>query len=255
MILSCPSCRTRYIVPDSAIGIGGRKVRCAQCRFSWFQDGPELPDRPATPLPPPPAAPAPRRAPRPEPRPAPEPESTAQFEPEAAFDEPAAAAPAQEETIDWAPDESPQEEPRRRRRNPARLWTWIAILAALLMVGALAAIYFVGPQQISAWMSGDSVSATGERLRFTRRDVMREPLPTDKDLLTVTGEITNVSGEVQSVPQIRADVTDTEQRVIFSWTIAPPVNELQPGQAITFSSASTDVPKGGRNLNLSFGPG
>jgi hypothetical protein len=132
------------------------------------------------------------------------------------------------------------------------MWTILAVLAALLMVGALAALYFVGPQQIAAW-TGAEVD-TGERLRFTRREVTREPLPTDKELLTVTGEITNVSNQAQRVPQIRADVTDAEQRVIFSWTIAPPVSNLQPGQTAPFSSASTDVPKGGRNLNLSFGP-
>lgn len=45
MIIACPACATRYVVPDSAIGVDGRTVRCAKCRHSWFQAGPELPPR------------------------------------------------------------------------------------------------------------------------------------------------------------------------------------------------------------------
>ena len=41
MIIACPACSTRYAVPDSAVGVDGRTVRCAKCRHSWFQEGPE----------------------------------------------------------------------------------------------------------------------------------------------------------------------------------------------------------------------
>ncbi|MXO49005.1 thioredoxin [Erythrobacter vulgaris] len=39
MIIACPACSTRYVVPDNAIGVDGRTVRCAKCKHSWFQEG------------------------------------------------------------------------------------------------------------------------------------------------------------------------------------------------------------------------
>lgn len=42
MILACPACGTKYVVPDDALGTEGRTVRCAKCKHSWFQDGPDI---------------------------------------------------------------------------------------------------------------------------------------------------------------------------------------------------------------------
>ena len=55
MIIACPECATRYVVPDNAIGIEGRTVRCAKCRHSWFQEGPRM-ETAATPPEPVPAS-------------------------------------------------------------------------------------------------------------------------------------------------------------------------------------------------------
>jgi predicted Zn finger-like uncharacterized protein len=39
MILTCPSCSASYNVPNEAIGLDGRAVRCKKCKHEWFQDG------------------------------------------------------------------------------------------------------------------------------------------------------------------------------------------------------------------------
>ena len=37
MILQCPNCNARYVVPDPAINASGRTVRCARCAHTWFE--------------------------------------------------------------------------------------------------------------------------------------------------------------------------------------------------------------------------
>lgn len=247
MILSCPSCRARYAVPDSAIPAGGRKVRCVKCRFSWFQEASDAslaPGEPDSPPHPAPAA-APVHGPEPErwdePEPAPKPET--------AIDEPEEEAPPPEWVGDH--DVAVEEGSPAAPRKPRRVWTIVAVVAALLIVGAAAAVYFIGWPEISQRIG---LAATGgERLAITGR-VSREQLPNDTELLTVTGEVRNLTDEVQRVPQIRADLLDGTGRAVYSWAIAPPRSQIQPRETISFNSATTDVPSGGQNLSLSFAP-
>lgn len=42
MILTCPSCATRYSVSTEALGEKGRTVRCAKCGHKWFQEPQEV---------------------------------------------------------------------------------------------------------------------------------------------------------------------------------------------------------------------
>jgi predicted Zn finger-like uncharacterized protein len=74
MLLVCPNCSTRYVVPDQAIGADGRQVRCANCKHSWYQDGPviEVPAAPAFVAPVTPVEQVPEPVAEPTPEPAPE---------------------------------------------------------------------------------------------------------------------------------------------------------------------------------------
>jgi len=41
MLIVCPSCATSYMINEASLGQGGRMVRCARCRATWFAGGPE----------------------------------------------------------------------------------------------------------------------------------------------------------------------------------------------------------------------
>ena len=117
MIIACPACATRYVVPDSAIGVDGRTVRCAKCKHNWFQDGPRV--TPPAPAPAPVASPPP--APEPEPAVAAPPQAPAEAappasgwnwsEPPVATAEPAAAEPEPSVQAEPEPEPEPEQEP------------------------------------------------------------------------------------------------------------------------------------------------
>jgi predicted Zn finger-like uncharacterized protein len=238
MILTCPSCQARYVVPDSAIGAAGRKVRCAGCRHSWFQDPPELvvgAESAAAPLPAPPfAAPLSRSAAAPAER--------RSFE---------RREPMQASAPEWDRTPVPEPPPFRPRRNPARNRTIAAVLAALLMTIAALAIYFIGLPNVGRW-AGIPVQ-TGDVLGFDGQNVRTTRLASGNSVLEVSGTIVNQTDEVQRVPQILAELKDANDRVIYSWSIAPPVSQLPPRGRVPFNSANVGAPAGGRQLSLTFG--
>src|SRR3546814_7886989 len=45
---------------------------------------------------------------------------------------------------------------------------------------------------------------------------------------------------------------DEQDRLVFGWTIRPPVKELGPGDQASFHESRIDIPKNARNLTLTF---
>ena len=250
MILNCPACDTRYVVPDSAVGPGGRQVRCANCKNSWFQEPvkkraaqPAAEPVTAAPADEPPATEAAPPAPPPPPPVRQQPERPAP-----------AATPAasilgpSEPAADY--DSFAHEPPFKPRRNPARMWTMIATAAALLMLAAVAAISYFGVP-----VMGRSATAASNALVIqSTREPDRTTLESGNELLTVYGRVLNKSEQKQRVPPIKAALVDPQGRTVYSWAISAPVAELGPGGSTNFNSAVMDVPRGARRLRLTFDP-
>lgn len=279
MIIACPSCATRYVVPDSAIGIDGRTVRCAKCRQSWFQAGPE---HPIAPPPPPPAAPpAAQREPEP---PTARPTAAPEAEPAATAASPAAPPEAAAEAdVQGPPPPSPvqparpatvysdedtarnfasttssfaHEPPFRRRRNPLRMYTMAAALFAIVTIGATVAVAIYGLPDWAPLARRTFAEAQPDLvLEFPPNRQDRRTLPNGTEFFGASGKVTNVGRERRTVPSILILLRDEHNRIVYSWEVTPPKRQLAPGESVTINEAVTDVPRTARVAEIGWKPG
>ena len=276
MIIACPACTTRYAVPDSAIGVDGRTVRCAKCRHSWFQDGPriEVPeasapvaameDAPAPVATPPEAAPA-HSEPGSAVAPTADDAEDARAEPPLPETSPAEVpAPVFANPVtdtgydngDYARGESSfsHEPPFRPRRNPARMWMTAAILFAVVALGAIAAVAVYGlPDWVPMARSTFAAAQPDLRLSFPPARQDRRTLPNGTEFFGASGTVTNIGRERRSVPSILIVLSDAH-RPVYTWEITPPKRVLAPGESMTINEAVTDVPRSAKYADIGWKP-
>lgn len=292
MIIACPACATRYVVPDSAIGMEGRTVRCAKCRHSWFQEGPEIT--------PPPIAPQPasvesgaesgvRHEPAGQaasPRPAftenfaeaadHESAGTAPEQPAAAVEEavdpadetvaapPSFAARPLGEDVDTAPSmpadyddysHFDHEPPFRPRRNRLKMLTIAAAIFAAVAVGLVAAASYWGlPDWIPVSRPTFAQAQPDLVLDFPAERQDRRTLPNGTEFFGASGTVTNVGKTAHDVPSILIVLRDARDRIVYSWEVAPPKRSLAPGESVSINEAVTDVPRSAKFAEIGWKP-
>jgi predicted Zn finger-like uncharacterized protein len=285
MILTCPSCGTQYVVKDGAIPASGRQVRCKACQHSWREFPPAdeqaqdsvaevptdvvEPEPSAEPIEEQPEEPAEQYARADEyadHQPPEEVEPVADYE----RDEPIAAEPssspippeadvvglaeaAPSHRLEWVEEDDDFSPFARQEPEAARSRSGIILAAVIVLFIAaiVAGLWFLAPLE---WRQRLGIAEAGEtplQLMMTHSD--RTQLASGNEFLNISGRIINPTDQQQQVPPIHAQLHDGSGKVVYKWTIPPPMKTIPPGGSASFNSAELNIPPAAQELTVTLG--
>ncbi|MGW5956517.1 zinc-ribbon domain-containing protein [Methylorubrum thiocyanatum] len=230
MLIVCPACASEYRIDAERVGTGGRSVRCAACRETWFISADEV--------------------------------VAAMFDEMAGDEEPAAAPPPPEPP---PPAEEPAPRPAvarpvkrsKPKRPPRRLSPALAaclVLAAALPLALLGRVTVVRAMPQTAGLFarvGLPVNLRGIDLA----DVAAFQVAADGSnpaRLVVEGDLVAVARERVAVPPIEVEVRDAEGQPLYRWSVPGPRAALEPGERARFKASLSAPPEKGRRIEVRF---
>jgi predicted Zn finger-like uncharacterized protein len=241
MILTCPSCRTRYQADSAHFHLPGRNVKCAKCGEIWFQAAPE-----------------------PEGQTEPEPVMAPPIAPvDAAAAEAELSARDAVSALDFDVQPAIETEAPRRAVRAERSWAGalaqaIGWVAFFFLVGAIGwsivqyrqTIAGLWPQSASFYaFIGMPVNVRGIALTNI---AYRQEYEDGQPVLSVTGKVVNVSNKEQVVPEIRVVLLDDAKHELYQWTFDAGIPTLKPGSESAFVTRLSSPPAEARNLDVRF---
>lgn len=236
MILSCPSCSTRYLLDPALIGPDGREVRCAKCGHQWIEKLP--PEPPPEPIAEPVFETVPEQARAPEPEQEPQPEND--------------AVPAEAEEVTYESNLPVVSPPTPRRTSPVA-WALLALLIGLFVGGVVMRQEIVALWPATARLYdrlglGAPAYDTVLAVRNATSTLQEED---GKPVLVLRGEVVNISSVVQSVPSLRTSLRENG-REVQGWVFQAAQSRLLPGEAASFVTRFKDPAPGATELTITF---
>lgn len=227
MLIVCPSCASEYTLDPERIGDGGRKVRCAVCRATWFAHRPE-PDAPMEP-------------------------------------QPAEASPPTIEAIPHQPGTGnaavsrrnpvrrPPPAPPGRTRNRLALAALVfTLLAAPTAVALRHQVVRQAPGSASLFAAaGLGVNLLGLELADITAELGQDG---SARTLVIEGEIRSTASRPLPVPRLDFAIEGKDRDGLYRWSVKPPVAELGPGESARFTAKLASPPPAGARFVASFQP-
>lgn len=261
MEIACPNCAKRFRVPDEKLGPAGRKVRCAACGNVWFQapaagapsgaaqqNAPgQAAARPAAAPPPPAEATGGERWP-----PAPHREEPGYDRPPI-FDGPHLGEPRRFELS----SDADYERGARGRSRLGLILGWLLLVAVIAVL--LGGGWYYRGQVVEAVPELRQVyDLLGVPLEAGHPGVVLEDVTTQVNtvdgnrVMTITGEVGNVSDQSREVPLLVATVTDKTGAVLLEWRFEAGRGVLGPGETVTFETRREAIPHGELAVTVDF---
>lgn len=224
MILTCPSCATRYFTADEAVGPAGRAVRCQACGHGWKA----MPDTP--------------------------------LELTAAVAEAASPPPVSEGLEDTPAAELPgafrarAEQQRRLRRAAAHGVAWAGL--ASLFLGLLGAAWLFRVQVVEmvprAAAAYAAIGAPVNRTGLEFEAVGARPTPSDPGKVMVSGAVRNVRDREIQAPPVRVALLDRGGAEIAHAVVRIDAAPVLPGGVQGFAVVLADPGARGVGVGVDF---
>lgn len=221
MIVSCPSCATRYEMPDQHLGPEGMSVRCRACGYRWVEG------RAVQVIDVSPAA-APSRY---------------------------AESDREAERLIEAAQLAREAHLANRRRAVAERRAWACFAAALVLPVMFLAFYpdiVVRAAPAAARLyekAGIKVNIYGlEVQRVQQEHVIVDGIR----VLAIKGEIVNISGVDRKIPALRFGLRSPGEGELYAWTVESAMRPLRPGETTTFSTRVASPPEAAQKVEIRF---
>ena len=239
MLIDCPSCRKSYPIVNTLLGSAGRRVACPRCEAAWFvtQDTEDVATAAADQAASHPIKIAIGAADR-------------ALHRAETVSPPGPSAEFPSSQLSFAPTVAAA----RRQRPPstlAEICTALTLVTLMMAgIGLRAEIIQLWPRAAIAYATlGLPINLRGLALENFHTRTTSDGFQT---VLGIEGEIENLRPQTTKIPPIQFAIRDDQGRVLYSWRVAAPRQNLAPKETYAFRARLAAPPAGARTLLVRF---